>query len=289
MPATDDIHIALNQAVNEEDPDEKLVELLLDNGASPTANDCKTLIDVVRQNAAPCLGLVLRKPISQEDINRTFSLSFTSDNFDMWFSESGMNTAEKLLDSGAQGYALSEMLVQVMKGCDTETAPLADQFVDMLVSHGPDVNYNDGEALQQAASLAHVPWVRKLLACRPSGRSLSFAFHHIFDNPLDEEDALALFELFAGYRDGETSIDVMTMAPGAEPVLVKAISQYPRSTLIIRTLLDAGYYHDQATRHRIFDDVDEDEEMTLLTWAIAQPQKKVSSAVIQLLLERGGE
>jgi len=33
----------------------------------------------------------------------------------------------------------------------------------------------------------------------------------------------------------------------------------------------------------------DEEDVTLLTWAIAQPQKRVSTGVIELLLERGGK
>lgn len=289
MPATDDVHVALNDAVNEESPEDRLVKLLLENGASPIANDCKTLVDTVRQGAASSLEHVLEAPIPQEAINLTFSRCFTPDNFDTWFCESGLQTIQLMLDKGARGGALSQMLLQVMKRNTAETADLSDHFFDLLVSYGPDVNYNSGEPLQEAAAQANVDWTNKLLALHPSTESLSYAFQHIFDTSLDQEDALQLFELFSEYREGETRIDVMAQKPGTDHILVRAMSQYPRSTEILKTLLDAGFYVDQPCFLQLFDDVEEKEEMTLLLWAIAQPQKKISSSLIELLLETKGE
>lgn len=289
MPATDDVHVALNNAINEEDPEERLVKLLLGHGASPIANECKTLVDAARNGALPSLKLLLDRPLPEEAINRTFSQCFTPGSFESWFAESGRNTMQMLLDKGAQGGPISEMLLQVMKGYAQVAAELADDFFELLISHSPDVDYNSGELLQIAASQANVAWVNKLLGCRPSTESLSYAFQHIFDTPLDQEGALELFEMFSEYRDGETRIDVMAQEPGSVPVLARAMSQYPRSIKILQTLLDAGFYHDQATFYQLHPDIEEEEEMTLLTWAIGQPQKKISSSLIQELLNRGGK
>lgn len=289
MPVTDEVHIALNDAVNEADPDKMLVQLLLNHGASPIANDCKTLVDVSKKASAPCLSLLLQKSIPAEALNRALAQSFTKDNFDTWFSESGRDTIDMLVTHGAKGEALSQLLVLVMRGYTGETRLLADEFVTLITAHHPDVNYNNGEPLQVAASLANVEWARQLLECHPTSETLAFAFHHIFDTALEEEDALGLFEMFADYRDGETAIDVMTQKPGTEPVLVRAMSQYPRSSRILRTLLDAGYYHDQSTMCQLHANLGEEEEVTVLTWALAQPQKKISSSLIQLLVDRGGK
>lgn len=289
LPVTDDLHVALNDAVNEVNPDEVLVQVLLDHGASPVANDCKTIIDVSKRAAAPCLALLLQKPIPLEAINRAFAVCFTQENFGVWFSESGKDTVEVLLGHGAKGIALSQMLILVMRGHTEKHGLLANEFMDLIAIYGPDVNYNSGEPLQVAASLANVDWTKLLLDCHPTSETLAFAFQHIFDTPLEEEDALALFEMFSDYREGETTIDVMAQKPGSEPVLVKAMSRYPRSIKILHTLLDAGYYHDQSTTCKLHASLDEEEDVTVLLWALAQPQKRVSSALIQLLVDRGGK
>lgn len=289
LQVTEDLHIALNDAVNEENPEERLVRLLLDRGASPSANGCKTLVDAVQNVASSSLALLLQKKLPEEDIRRAFNQAFTADTFNTWFTEPGLKTAHMLLDQGARGDALSTALILIMKNSTKETRDFADRFFDLLVAHGPDVNYNNGEPLQQAASRADVPWTAQLLECHPSAETLWLAFQCIFDTALTQDGVLDLFKMFADYHEGDVRIDAMSGQQGSEPVLIRAVNQYPRSTTILTTLLDAGFYHDQATTCRIHPDIDDEEEVTLLAWAIAQPQKRVSTAVIELLIERGGE
>ncbi|UNI16794.1 hypothetical protein JDV02_003197 [Purpureocillium takamizusanense] len=288
LQITEDLHIALNDAVNENDPEERLVRLLLQHGASPSANDCKTLVDAAQNAASGSLALLLEKKIPQKDMTRAFNQSFTAEMFEKWFTDAGLETSQMLLERGASGDAISSALVLVMKHSTAETRILADRFFDLFMSHNLDVNYNNGEPLQQAASKADVPWTSRLLELHPSAVTLSLSFQCIFDTALSQDGVLDLFKMFAEYQEGDARIDVLIGQQGTEPVLVRAIKQYPRSTKILSTLLDAGFYYDQATTCQIHEDVDA-EEVTLLTWAIAQPQKRVSTGVIELLIERGAK
>ncbi|KYK61350.1 ankyrin repeat containing protein [Drechmeria coniospora] len=286
LPGAEYLHMALNDAVNEDDLEEHLVQLLLDNGASPTANGCKTLIDAAKHSASKSLSLLLQKQMPEHDINKAFDQSFVADTFSTWFTEDGLETAQILLDKGACGDSISLALVLVMKNSTPATRPLADGFFNLLMTHGPDVNYNNGEPLQQAASKADVAWTARLLERKPTAESLSLAFRRIFDTELTPDGALELFKMFADYNVGGLGIDASDSQQGAEPVLMRAINQYPRSSEILTTLLDAGFYCDQTTSFCVHPGVEE-EEVTLLSWAIGQPQKRVSTAVIDILLKRG--
>ncbi|KAL7934265.1 hypothetical protein V8C35DRAFT_302163 [Trichoderma chlorosporum] len=288
LPVAEDLHIVLNDAVNEEDSEQRLVKLLLGYGASPLANGCKTLVDAAQKALSSTLSLLLDTEIPQHDINLAFNNSFKADKFEAWFTQSGLETAQMLLDKGANGDALSEALIQVMKHAN-DNIDLAEMFFEALTAHGPDVNYQNGEPLREAASQANVEWTQRLLTCHPSTETLTFAFHSIFDTALTQDVVLELFQMFADYHEGDVRVDVMATRAGSMPVLGRAISQYPRSSTILTTLLDAGYYHDQSMMYKLHPEIEEEEEMTLLTWAIAQPQKKVSSHLIQILLERGAK
>jgi hypothetical protein len=288
LPVCEDLHIALNDAVNEDDAEERMVKLLMEHGANPAANGCKSLVDAAQKAASSSLAVLLQRQMSIADINRAFDQAFTAETFSTWFTEKGLHTARMLLDKGAKGDALSSALVLVMQNYKDESEVLADHFVSVLVSHGPDVDFNGGQPLQLAASRANVHWTKKLLDCHPTSDTLSSAFQYIFDTVLDQDEVLDLFKLFAEYREGDARIDVMAAQHGPEPVLIRAMKQYPRSPTIVATLLDAGYYHDQQTMCQLVDSADE-EEVTLLAWAIAQPQKRISTGVIGLLVERGGE
>ncbi|KAL6901496.1 hypothetical protein GGI43DRAFT_357864 [Trichoderma evansii] len=286
LPVAEDLNITLNDAVNEEDSEERLVKLLLDYGASPLANGCKTLVDAAEKALSSSLALLLSIDIPQHDIDMAFSNSFKAEKFNTWFTQSGLETANMLLDKGATGDALSEALVQVMKSSDNPE--LTDQFFNVLTAHDPDVNYQQGEPLRLAASQANIDWTHRLLTCHPSTETLTFAFHCIFDTELTQDVVLDFFQMFADYH-GDVRVDVMANRAGQMPVLGRAISQYPRSSTILTTLLDAGYYYDQSMLHKLHPEIEEEEEMTLLTWAIAQPQKKVSTSLIQILIERGAK
>jgi hypothetical protein len=288
MPAVDEVHIALSKAVGEDEPDERLIQVLLDSGASPFTNGCFALTQAVQGVKVSALDLLLRSKIDEDEILKLFENGFSETQFGTWFSPNGLEVAKMLLAKGAKGVAVSSALVQVMKNSTDETEPLADEFVDLFVAHGVDIDFENGEPLICAASKGNAHWTERLLACKPSPQTLTLAFERVFDTARSPDEVLKLFELFSGYRDGEVGLDVMTRSAGSDPILIRAISQYPRSTELLQTLLDAGFYHDQTTTYRIHDSVEEPEEVTVLAWAIAQPQKKVSSALIKMLIERGG-
>ncbi|KAF9776662.1 hypothetical protein IL306_005129 [Fusarium sp. DS 682] len=287
MPAVDEVHIALSKAVGEDEPDERLIQVLLDSGASPFTNGSFALAQAVQGVKVSALDLLLTRKVNEEEILNLFASGFTDAQFSTWFSPNGLEVAKMLLAKGAKGEAVSSALVQVMKNSTIEAQLLADEFVDLFVAHGVDVDFGNGEPLIYAASKGNAHWTERLIACKPSPQTLTFAFERVFDTEKEPDEVLQLFELFAGYRDGEVGLDVMTRSAGSEPILIKAISQYPRSEELLKTLLNAGFYHDQTTTYRIHDSVDEPEEVTVLVWAIAQPQKKVSSTLIKILIERG--
>ncbi|KAF5669408.1 ankyrin repeat domain-containing protein [Fusarium heterosporum] len=286
MPAVDEVHIALSKAVGEDEPDDRLIKTLLDSGASPLTNGCYSIVQAVQGMKISALELLLAREISEEEINRIFSTGFSDAQFATWFTPDGLEAAKLLLAKGAKGEAVSSTLVQAMTKCTDEAEPLADQFVDLFATYKADVNFHDGEPLLCAASKGNALWTENLLACKPSPQTLTLAFERVFDTARSPEEVLKLFGLFSGYRDGDVGLDVMTRSAGSDPILIKAVSQYPRSVELLRTLLDAGFYYDQTTTYRIHDSVDP-EEVTVLVWAIAQPQKKVSSALIKMLIERG--
>lgn len=289
LTAGEEVHVALSDAVNEEEPDEKLIKLLLDHGASPTSNNCKALVDATNNEAHGSLKLLLGGGLSAEHLGQVFVSVFTEEKFLAWFTDRGYATAKSYIDKGVQGSAISSPLVLVMREHGSAKSDLSAAFVELLLTASPDVDYNNGEPLRLAASQANVAWTSALMAKKPNVQTLSFAFQHIFDTALTEDDALDLFKLFADYRDGETRIDVTVQQRDVQPILVRAMTQYPRKATILETLLDAGLYHDQMTTYKIHEDIEEEEEMTLLTWALAQPQKRISPALIEVLLERGGK
>ncbi|EXF86419.1 hypothetical protein CFIO01_00116 [Colletotrichum fioriniae PJ7] len=292
LPVSDDLHVVLNNAINEEELDLKIIRSLLRYGASPIANDCQTLVDATRRALVKPLAFMLESKILSADLNLAIREGFTRENTDAWFSEAGFTILHSFLKKGAHGDGLSSVLTQVVDLPLTESEPdslaLANGFVDILLDHKVDVNYADGKLLQSAAAACNSFLVKRLLEKKPNTESISRSFYRIFDNPASEDDALELITMFTEYADGETRLDVMYTPPDSLPLMFLALQQHPRSIRITKALLDAGYYYDQMMPCKVMEDLDE-EPITLMMWALLQPQKKVSSGIVQMLIETGAK
>lgn len=288
-PAPGALHSALNRVVSEEEPEERLIELLISNRASPVANGCQTLIDAVRTLEASAFAQLLGAQIPADDASLVFEKAFGSQNSGDWLSQRGYDVAKCLLEKGATGNGVNLALMAVLNAHLADDGDIAPHFLELLLKHGADVNYNYGEPVQIAASQGRPDLLRMLLEEGPSVETLTLAFPRIFDAGLSEDVLHELITIFTDHKDGHNQLDVMFVYPGSDPVIIRALSEFPRSTKILQALLDVGFYHEQMVPCRVIPELDEDEQVTILLWALLQPQKKISSAVITLLIERGGE
>jgi hypothetical protein len=288
LPPCEEIHIALHRAVKD-DPDPRLVELLLKHGASPLSNGCETLTDAAQLLLVDILALLLDTEIPQKDVSWTFQQAFTPETASTWLSEKGVQVAKMLVAKGAEGGSLALALTTAIDAYGSENDEIARKFAALILQTKVDVNYDDGLVVQKAAQKADSELIQQVLHQRPNSHAISMAFPYIFDESLSEDDVLHLVALFTDYHDGEERLDVMFSHPKFEPVMFRALNKLPRSVKIAQALLDAGYYHDQMTAIRVMDDVEEEEQVSLLFWALFQPQKRVSSAVIELLIDRGAK
>ncbi|KAI0011254.1 ankyrin [Xylariaceae sp. FL0662B] len=288
-PVPSAIHSILTRAVNEEEPEERLIQLLVNHRASPVVDGCRALIDATRTLSASAFANLLEAKVSAKDASLTFAKAFPPENASSWMSVRSYEIAKSLLEKGASGDGVAAAFVGVLDLYTKTSGQMATDFLELLAKHGADVNYNHGEALQTAAAQGDPGLLRRLLQERPSSEALTLAFRRIFDTATSEDDVHDLITLFTEYRDGQNQMDVLFVDPGSEPVLIRALSQFPRSTRILQALLDVGYYHDQMISYRVMEEIEEDEPVTLLMWALLQPQKKISSGVVNLLIERGAK
>ncbi|KAJ4294908.1 hypothetical protein N0V88_005147 [Collariella sp. IMI 366227] len=283
LPPCEEINVALSRAVKDE-PDLRLVQLLLRHGASPLANACETLTDATQTLQVDILKALLETNITKQDASWVFQQAFTAETASTWLSSKGFQTAKMLLQKGADGESLALALSTAIDAYGTENDAVARKFTSILLKSEVDVNFDNGLALQKAAWKADWELIHQVLEHKPNSLAVSMAFPYIFGENLSEGDTLRLIELLVNYHDGEERLDVMFAHPESAPVVFSAVDKFPRSVKILKTLLDAGYYHDQMTTMRVMEDIEEDEQVSLLFWALFQPQKKVSSAIIELLI-----
>ena len=288
LPPCEEIDIALNRAVKD-DPDPRLVQLLLGHGASSLVNGCETLTDAAQLLLVDILALLLEADVPKKDLSWAFQQAFTPQTASTWLSEKGFQVANMLLEKGAEGESLALALSTAIDAYGTEKDAVAREFAGVLLRAEVDVNHEDGLVLQKATRKADSELIQQVLQRKPNAHAVSMAFPYIFEADLSEADTLHLLHLFLDYHDQGERLDVMFAHPELEPVMFRAIDKFPRSLKIMQTLLDAGYYYDQTTTLRVMDDVDEDEQVNLLFWTLFQPQKRVSTAVIELLIDSGAK
>jgi hypothetical protein len=281
-------HLSLITAVQDE-PDLRLIELLLAQGASPLSNRCQCLIDSAKRQLLDVLAVFLEQDISQADLDWTFKQTFTPDLVQTWLSVQSHAIAEMLLKKGARGEGLSIMLSTVVDAYDGEQDGMARRFVQLLTDHNVDVDHDEGIALQKASKRADSQLIQQLLGRNPSPHAIAMAFPYIFTAGCTENDLLSLVNIFADYCSGEERLgDIATAHSEFRPVLFEAASHFPRSSKILQALLDAGFYHDQKISHQVMPGhIEEEEEVSLLLWALLQPQKMVSDSALDLLIRRG--
>ncbi|KAI1306893.1 hypothetical protein F5Y03DRAFT_384001 [Xylaria venustula] len=280
---------ALHRAVNEPEPEERLIRLLIKHQASPVANNCQTLIDATSTLSAALFDELLKFRVTSEDASLVIDTAFRFKDPSLWVSERGLKIATSLLENGAEGDGVGFALAAVVKQHTASHRSVTSAFIDLLLEYGADVNYNQGEALQLAAAQGNVELLIKFLSKKPNSDTLNSALSRIFDTPFPEERVHDLITLLAENRDGDSEFDTVSHQPGSDPVVIRALSQYPRSIKIIEALLNLGFYHDQTINCRVIDGFEESESVTLLMWALLQPQKRISTGIINLLIERGAK
>ncbi|KAI0150380.1 hypothetical protein GGR57DRAFT_493169 [Xylariaceae sp. FL1272] len=288
MPPPSSVQAALQRAVGEEEPEQRLIRLLISNRASAVAGGCQTLVAAAHTLSSSMFDELLDSRVTSEDASLVFSKAFQPNEADSWLCERGLNIATSLLKKGAAGDGVNSVLVTVLRKHVASSEVITNNFADLLLKHGADVNHNHGEVLQLAAVTGNSELLARLLSEKPNTATLTLAFHRVFEANVSEDEVYNNIALFSEHRHGNDQVDVL-FAQGSEPVIVRALSQFPRSVKILEAILDVGYYHEQMMTYKVVDEVGEDETITILIWALLQPQKKISTGIINVLIDRGAK
>ncbi|KAK4163221.1 Serine/threonine-protein phosphatase [Cladorrhinum sp. PSN259] len=290
----EEVNLALSKAVKDEDS--RLVKLLLDHGASPTSNGCEAVIDAVQRGLVEVVGMLLvHCAEGGDDVSWTFAHSFTTERKGEWVNEKGLEIAKMLFARGARGDGVGRALGVVLD-MDGE---VAERFVKIILGGGRERVEVDGEVVSKAVRKGDEQLIRGVLGCKPDTIAVSIGFGWLFDeeNDLDEEQTVKIAKMFTEYEWEGERLDVMFAHPEFRdlPLVFRALRKFPRSVRLLEMLLHAGYYHDQTARiqvpgsDEILGEEVQMEEVSLLLWALLQPQKRVSSAVIEMLIERSAK
>lgn len=278
-----DKHVSntLLQATREQPPDKKLIKLLLDFQVFDEGQSMAHAASVLDMET---MLLLLESPKARLFTSSTFRYAMKIGL--PWQSQQGLSVMKLLLENGATGEAVGEALVQAVEICKDSSDIPAREFLILLLRLNPNANYQKGIVLQRLVQHSDMEIVRKLLPGANS-ESKAMAFPYIFKSSADEEFVLRMIEAFTESLDAEGMIDVNFKHPDLtlQPVLFMALEKFPRKQRVLKALLDAGFSPDQ---WHDFDTQSGVQALTVLCWALHQPEKRISSANISLLIDAGG-
>jgi ankyrin repeat protein len=278
----------LTSATMEKPSDRRMIKMLL---GLNIFDEGQAMVHAARSLDLRTLSLLINSPKATEYVSTAFKAVAIDDS--LWLSATGLSVIKLCLEKGAKGTAVDEALYQAVVSLEAikeGAQTFANDFIDAFLKFGADVNYMHGLALQRATLQANVPLIKKLLpAANPESKAMSIPY--IFTVCTDKAAVLKGLTAFSeSFDNGEESIDITFRHPdeNLEPVLFMALAKFPRDTQILSALLDMGYPANQWQFCASEEDV-QPERWPILCWALDQPEKRISSSVIEMLIDAGGE
>ena len=272
-------------ATEETPADRNLVKLLLKHDVF---DEGQSLIHAAKTLDLRTLTLLLNSSKASQYLSTAFKEVVKIGN--IWNSETGYAVVELMLKRGASGDAVGEALYHVAEKCLPGSESLSTKFLEILLQYGGDVNYQHGLSLQRATMQANFPLVYKLLP-HANPESKAMALPYLFTCTDDKAIVLETIRAFVeSCHDGGQTLDVGFTHPDTslEPVIFTALDRFPRDTEILKALLNMGYPPHQWKLYSSTGAESELEPWPVLSWAINQPQKKVSSKCIEMLIDGKG-
>jgi len=285
---TVDKHVTntLLQATQGIPADRPLIRTLL---AAQVYDDGQSVQHAARVLDLETLKLLLESPRAKPYVSSSFG-EFAKTELP-WKSKKGPSIVLCFLSHGASGQAVDEALLDATDRSMNTCGEIAWPILDSLLQHNADVNYQRGLALQRAAKQGNIVHIRKLLSgAGADARMMAFPYLFGSETPVSETHMLHLIREFTDAPDPENSMGVgfSHPDPSIKPVIFMALERYPRKSHILRALMDAGFNPFPVTSWELDSTVGK-ETVSVLCWAIDQPEKRISSENINLLIDRGSE
>ncbi|EEP82301.1 predicted protein [Uncinocarpus reesii 1704] len=276
---------ALLKVVQEKPCDKEVVLLLLKYGASVHFANSQPLVHAALSHDALTLELLLES--ASEETAATYVLGKTVSAGVGWLSADGLPIIKSLLHHGASGEVLHLALIAAIENAMTN--PEVAHFVDLLLQFGASGDYHDGRALRAAISKGQLLLVRKIIESNPSGETLMIGLSCVLTSDLSEDMSLQLVEILNQDRMDIQSIETAwSNTSQRESLLFLCLKKWPRGTRVLEKLLQNGMNVNQTTPYLIESECGL-EHVSVLLWALLQPQQKISSYVIECLLKHGAD
>ncbi|KAF2789859.1 hypothetical protein K505DRAFT_327969 [Melanomma pulvis-pyrius CBS 109.77] len=267
--------------------DVAVLNLLLENGASVNYNDGEAFsVGVASGNSSLTKLLLSGKEIpSRPSITKAFRALFHDPSLQNRPANQGdrLEIARDLLTRGVDQPAIDSALRTVLDVANAETN--IEGLVDLLLQYHANVNTADGTCFVFAAKRSDFVLLNKLLSYNPDYSTL---VPTLLTSSLNEEAVVRAVQMCFDHGCISDDLHVVAGSSGIfkKPSLFLALQEYPRSEALVKSLLDHGCNPD-ITANGIINKTVGEESLPILVWALAQPQKMISSSVIVALLTAG--
>jgi ankyrin repeat protein len=270
------------RVVADEDP--YILRMLLQYGASVNHNSGESLGIAVASVSTAAMKILLggKEAPTRNTVTKAFRALLKDINSPNGASDQEMIAiARELLGRGVEQSAIDLTLRTVLD----ETCIVNDyrSFVQLLLEHNADVNTGDGVCFVSAARRADFDLFETMLARKVDFKVLipTLVMSH-----LEVQHLVRILQLCFEHGAAPEDLEQGHYGVHFEPALVLAMRQYPRSEALIQVFLGHGCNADINVLSIVDPDCGE-ETVSALLWAMAQPQKMVSSSVILALLSAG--
>ncbi|USP81120.1 hypothetical protein yc1106_08394 [Curvularia clavata] len=256
-------------------------KLLLGQGASVSHNDGEALSIAVASGDSSLTALLLsgKHQASRSSLTRAFRTLFTENRLSLAGNkERAHQLSQELLNRGVDKPAVDDALHAVLSSEHdvSHTEPL----VDLLLSHKADVNTADGACFVLAAQKHSQTIFEKLMLQNPR---FNVVVPALLSSKLQDEVVVSAIQ---SCFDHGCTLDETAIGHNKTPILITAMSVYPRNAALVTLLLNHSLDPDASVKAVLHPSA-APETVSALYWALCQPQKRISDAVITALMEAG--
>jgi ankyrin repeat protein len=220
---------------------------------------------------------------SRSDVTRAFRTLFLERTLQdtALDAESILSIAHMLLSFGVEQPAIDAALRATLG--ITNHISHTKVLIDLLLQHHANVDSADGVCFLLAAQKHDHSIFEKLLIYQPN---FSLAISALLSSRISDQLVVSLMELCFEHGCTSGGLDLVPFGDRKISVVIMAMQNYPRSALPLRSLLDHGW-NPEVTIREVIEPASGEEIISALLWALLQPQKRISDAVVRELLEAG--
>ena len=261
------------------------IQLLLERGVSgPSVEDA--LCDAAEAFSLDALDLLVTAVQSADCYTMAFGKAVGAS--DQWLLPEGLDVIELLLEQGAGGEVLHITFLEAVNAYVEGNA--SEALIDVLLFYHADVNYENGYAVQFAASIGDIPLLRKFLFFGANQESISTAFSMAIVSLHQDKHLLSIIDTFM--ENEAVRPDLNFVCESMDSPLFLCLQQYPESVALLERMCEIGFNLEHEIEYNIYIPEESKSEIvvemvTVLAWAIDQPES-FGSAIVAVLIKSKG-